>query len=277
MSARRLRSLDVVRLVRTHDAVDALERDLIDRPQTVSQSVSIGRHRVVVRDPATRTSCTMPVRSLRATAPAVVGALAARTLLLPGVATVAVVGGSRRELDEHLRAVARTLPEIGHVMIWPTATTASGWDAPLRARGVGSAAASGVTDAVFGASLVVVAGPAPDLLARHILRGAVVVNASGGPLPPGLYQAAGRAAFTELPPGRAPCPPVGRSTWVPSCGANRSAGRTRTTSSSSSSTGRRRSAVSPATSAGSPTPPTSAPCAATAPRPGACGGGHGRA
>lgn len=122
---------------------------------------------------------------------AVLTALSARYLLAPGVVTASVVGGGwavRAQLD----AVARHVPGTSHVAVRVLDGEPLDRDLVdrLRLTGIGLSVAATAGEAVFGANLVVVTDVAdPDTWPVRLPGGAVLVNATGGDLPPAVTRA----------------------------------------------------------------------------------------
>ncbi|GAA2659015.1 MULTISPECIES: hypothetical protein [Actinosynnema] len=134
-----------------------------------------------------------------------VTALAARHLLTPGVVTAAVIGGAARVASQ-LDVLTRDVPDVSHVSVrlldgreLPPALTAR-----LALDGVELSCARSAAEAAFGANLVVVTDPIdPGHRPRppRLSKGAVLVNASGTPLPPVLLAQAHRV-FVDDPAQR---------------------------------------------------------------------------
>ncbi len=132
--------------------------------------------------------CVLPAASLRMFHAASLVALAARQLLSPGGATVALLGVTPASQPQ-LAAIARLLPDISHIAICLAGDLRSN---PLEPRlvdqldlsGIGLSVGTDPAAAVFGANLVVLLdGAGVDLRAAHFATGAVLVNATGVVLP----------------------------------------------------------------------------------------------
>jgi hypothetical protein len=189
-STREVSATDLWRAVAQIDAAAAVSPRMgavAGRPRVLAQvwdDESVGAQKVVVTDPARPVRYALPAADLRAIRSAALTLTAARLLLAPGVVTAAVLdttdtAGSRALL------VADQLPDVDQVMVhggrgWPTSMEAR--DRPT----IGFAAT--LDEAVFGASLVIVAGlPRAGARPARLAPGALVVNATGRALPAGLF------------------------------------------------------------------------------------------
>lgn len=134
--------------------------------------------------------CLIPATGLRTVRVGALAALAAQRLLTPGIVTAALLGsGSVAQLQASI--IARCVPDVGHVALWP----ASGSCPALRLvdqlgmAGIGLSVTERADDAVRGANLVIFAGPRTDILRGahgRFARGAVIVNGLGSDPPAGL-------------------------------------------------------------------------------------------
>lgn len=143
---------------------------------------------VVVADPLLPVRYALPGAALRAIRSAALTLTAARLLMAPGVVTAAVLDTTDTAGPRAL-LVARQLPDVDHVMVhgpthsWPTQVLA-----PRGPAAVGFGFTGSLDEAVFGASLVVVAGqPRCGARPAQLAHSALVVNATGRPLPDGLF------------------------------------------------------------------------------------------
>jgi ornithine cyclodeaminase/alanine dehydrogenase-like protein (mu-crystallin family) len=103
------------------------------------------------------------------------------------------------------------VPDIAHVAVYLTGGESGGLDRrlvdQLDLTGIRLTVATTLADSVFGANLVVAAsaGAVPgDLGGAHLVRGAVLVNASGQDLPAGLTDRADQVYADRIPAGREP-------------------------------------------------------------------------
>ncbi len=140
-------------------------------------------------DPA----CAMPATSLRHVQAATLAALATRELLAPGGVTLAMLG-TPDATQQELAVLARHVPDIVHVAVPVPDAAESG---RIKSRlidqldlaGIGFSVVNSYAESLFGANLVVVtsAEAVRDGLAQtqlgHLVRGTLVVNASGQDLP----------------------------------------------------------------------------------------------
>jgi len=131
---------------------------------------------------------------LRAVRGAALTAVAARMFLSPDVVTGTVLGsGVAARL--HVAALARHVPGVSHIAVHAADAAPADLAAELEHAGIGLTVTERGADAVFGANLVVLAdryAPGAGLAAAQLARGAVVVNATGSPPPPGVHEQAGR-------------------------------------------------------------------------------------
>ncbi|MFD2765556.1 hypothetical protein [Micromonospora eburnea] len=156
---------------------------------------------------------------------AVLVALAARHLLGPEVITTSVIGRGLA-VQLHTMILARYVPWISHVSVFLTdepatpeeASSGRAYDdsdpAPsyfdarvvdeLDLAGIALARAASPAKSAFGSNLVVVAGPDgpdghwPPGTPVHLAKGALLVNASGRDLPPGLANQVGQVIVDDL-------------------------------------------------------------------------------
>ncbi len=132
--------------------------------------------------------CLVPATDLRTVRVAALAALAAQRLLTPSVVTAAVLGsGTVAQLEASI--IARCVPDVSHVALWP----ASGRCPALRLvdqldlAGIGLSVTERADDAMRGANLVIFAcPPTRDMRAGQFARGAVVINGMGSELPADL-------------------------------------------------------------------------------------------
>lgn len=190
---RTLDTIDLVELTATAQSDGADASDDRDGPTgyrtgPVRGPVSGPDATTVVEDPKVSTRFLLPTHALRAAWNAGLTVAAARQLASPGALTVSVLGSGLGAALQ-IRMMIRYLPGVSHVAICtspapadPTVTdqvideldlAGVGWSVPLVA-----------ADAVFGANLIVFSDGHPDdIEIPRISRGAVLVNASGRPLP----------------------------------------------------------------------------------------------
>lgn len=152
---------------------------------------------VVFEPSAGDTRTAMPAASLRVFESASLCALAARELVIPGGVTVAVIG-TLADVQPRLALVARHVPDIAHVAVCLTGDD-DHHDLDRRLvdlldlSGIRLTVATTLADSVFGANLVIAAsrGALPDDLgSARLVRGAVLVNATGAALPTALTSTA---------------------------------------------------------------------------------------
>ncbi len=144
----------------------------------------VGAERLVVADPVLPVRYALPVAALRAVRSAALTLAVARLLMAPGVVTAAVLDTTDTAGPRAL-LVAHQLPGVDHVVVHGSITAPPPGGSVARHPTLGSAAS--IDEAVFGASLVVVAGcPRRSARPAQLARGALVVNATGRPLPVGL-------------------------------------------------------------------------------------------
>ena len=132
--------------------------------------------------------CLMPGSCLRELRDAALTTLAARELLARGVVTATALG-SGLSVQLQITVAARHLPGVSHVMVFP-ATGENEVPVELTVLdlldqvGIDLSLAAEVSEAVFGANLVIITGAGQDQLRiGQVTCGAVLVNASGRDLP----------------------------------------------------------------------------------------------
>lgn len=161
---------------------------------------------VTVRHPSTGVRCVLAASGLRMARSAALTALATRELVVPGGATVAVLGATQA-MQFQLALIARSVPDISHVATRVTNVARPGLRAQLVEQlergGIALSMASSVTDTVFGANLVVAGEEAvlQDLgTMRHtdLAAGTVLVNATGHDLPAELVDQVGELYVDDL-------------------------------------------------------------------------------
>ncbi|SDG48966.1 Ornithine cyclodeaminase/alanine dehydrogenase, mu-crystallin family [Lentzea fradiae] len=132
--------------------------------------------------------CCMSAAGLRDYRLAVLTALASRHLLSPGVVTASVIG-SGLALELQLAILRTHVPNISHVAVAVVGNLPPSQAVldQLDRDGIGLSLVDSPADAVFGANLVVLAGPAP-LGTPRLAKGAVLVNTTGVDLPAALLE-----------------------------------------------------------------------------------------
>lgn len=203
----RLDADDVWRTLETIDPVAVLAEELIKRainhPDQECEPVSPlvpwaghGDEYVLAEGRPRGVRCALPAAALRTVHTAALSALATRELLPPGGITVAMLG-TRRATEAQLAVIAKHVPDIVHVAVRITDMPERDTLAPrlldqLDLAGIGLSVMSATADALFGANLVIVVngealteGPEPAGV-KHLVRGTVLVNASGHDLPADL-------------------------------------------------------------------------------------------
>ncbi len=213
-AVRRLDTDDVWSALDSVDTVALLAEELIGRtighPDAARENsgrLSSWQDGYVVFEPAAggpRTA--LPATSLRVFESASLCALAARELVVPGGVTVAVLG-TPADVQPKLAMVARHVPDIAHVAVCLTGGETGGLSRrlvdQLDLSGIRLTVATTLADSVFGANLVIAAsaGAVPGHFGRdvHIVRGAVLVNASGEDLPAALTDHADQVYADRIP------------------------------------------------------------------------------
>jgi ornithine cyclodeaminase/alanine dehydrogenase-like protein (mu-crystallin family) len=143
---------------------------------------------VLLDDSRTGVRCLLSASSLSDLRTAALVAMAARQLLTPSVVTVGALG-SGPAVQLQLAVVARHVPQVSFVALWPTGNEETvPVDRPvldlLESVGVSLLLAGDAEEAVFGASLLLSAGPGQEHLGvRRLALGAVVINTTGHDLP----------------------------------------------------------------------------------------------
>lgn len=141
-----------------------------------------------------------PIGELRALRGAGLAALAARTLLMPGVVTVGLAGVPAC-MSWHLAALCRFVPDISHIAVYGEESLSShDLRKVLDRAGVGLSITSSAGDAAFGASLVIAVGAAiRDISVNDLARNVLVVNVGPDPTPLAIRERAGHCyAHEEL-------------------------------------------------------------------------------
>jgi hypothetical protein len=123
----------------------------------------------------------LPAAGLRAVRGAALTVAAAQLFVAPRVVTVSVLGaGLAARL--HIEALANHVPGVSHVAVHGPGRLPRSLAEQLDDAGIGLTVAGCGAEAVFGANLVVLAGPQPRASWR-LPTGAVVVNATGQAVP----------------------------------------------------------------------------------------------
>ncbi|MFC4856997.1 hypothetical protein [Actinophytocola glycyrrhizae] len=163
---------------------------------------------VLAEDVEPGLSCAIPAASLRAVHVAALAALATHELLAPGGVTVAMLG-TAAATQPQLSVLARHVPDIIHVAMRLTDEPTS---VPLEPRlvdqldfaGIGLSVVPKLADSLFGANLVVAVsegamteGPGEAPIG-HLVRGTLLVNASGHDLPAALVDRADQIYVDDL-------------------------------------------------------------------------------
>ncbi len=165
-----------------------------------ARSPDAGPELAVLSGPDAAPRLALPTADLRACRRAALTTLAARLLLAPGVVTVTVLGAG---MAAHVQSamLIRWLPDVSHVAVHSSMASPIPPELARRfaSASIGLTLAASVDDAVFGATLVVVAGDEPPVLRRtRLARGAVVVNASGRELPAELVDGVSEVYVDDL-------------------------------------------------------------------------------
>lgn len=143
--------------------------------------LDVGDELALLYGESSQTGLLLPTAGLRAARGAALTAAAARMFVAPRVVTVSVLG-SGLAARLHIAALATHVPGVSHVAVHGTRRVSAALAERLDGAGIGLTVAECGADAVFGANLVVVAGPQPRASWR-LPTGAVIVNASGGSVP----------------------------------------------------------------------------------------------
>jgi ornithine cyclodeaminase len=203
----RLDAEDVWRTLETLDPVAVLAEELIKRainhPDQERHSAGplvpwAGRddEYVLAEDLWPDASCAIAAAPLRMIHAAALSALATRELLPPGGITVAILG-TRRETQSQLAVLAKHVPDIVHVAVRITDETETDTLEPwlldqLDLAGIGVSVVTSLADSLFGANLVIqvseegLTEDGEHAGVKHLVRGTVLVNASGHDLPDDL-------------------------------------------------------------------------------------------
>lgn len=175
------------------DVVTTLHEALTAPRDSPGELVRLTADVEAFHDPHTGDRCEFPAAGLRALRAAGLVAVAARSLLTPGVVTAGLVGAGPAALW-HLAVLCRSVPGVSHVAVY-----AEGQPMTLRVldqlelTGIGLSVSPSAADAAFGATLVVAFGGAVAQIPPHRLaRGALVVNAGPQPAPAQILEAVDR-------------------------------------------------------------------------------------
>ncbi|MGB3442448.1 MAG: hypothetical protein WBA97_27215 [Actinophytocola sp.] len=163
---------------------------------------------VLAEDQSLGLSCAMPATALRMVHAAALSALATRELLPPGGITVAMLG-TRHETQSQLAILVEHVPDIVHVAMRITDKTEAGELEPrlldqLDLAGIGLSVGTKLADSLFGANLVIAVSE--DALVdgteqagvNQLVRGTVLVNASGHDLPTSLVDQVDQVYVDDL-------------------------------------------------------------------------------
>ncbi|TCO62350.1 hypothetical protein [Actinocrispum wychmicini] len=143
-----------------------------------------------------------PAEVSRAVRAAAFAVLAGRVMLVPGAVTVGVIGsGLAAELS--VSVIARHLPDVVHVAVHKGHLGARVQD-QLDLDGIDVAVPGEISDAVFGASFVVVTDALATGLPRRLAKGAVLVNTSGVDVPTQVDQVYAAADLRQVLAGTRP-------------------------------------------------------------------------
>lgn len=149
---------------------------------------------MLLDDLVTGTKCVLPSSALYVFRTAALAALAARELVVPGVVTAAVLGNGFAA-QASLSLIARNLSGLSHVAVCPESDEVN---IPMQPRvidqldlaGVGWLMTTAVSEAVFGATLIIATiGRARWLEIGQLPKGAVLINTTGEDLPDELVDA----------------------------------------------------------------------------------------
>lgn len=163
---------------------------------------------VLTEDVQTGQSCAIPAASLRAVHVAALAALATHELLAPGGVTVAMLG-TAAATQPQLSVLARHVPDIVHVAVRLTDDRPAHRLEPrlvdqLDFAGIGLSVVANLADSLFGANLVVAVSEGALTedpgrpAAGHLVRGTLLVNASGHDLPTALVDRADQIYVDDL-------------------------------------------------------------------------------
>ena len=203
----RLEADDVWRTLETLDPVAVLAEELIKRAinhhdrehEPACRLVPWTGHddQYVLTEGVPRgVRCAMPAAALRTVHAAALSALATRELLPPGGITVAMLG-TRRATETQLAVLVKHVPDIVHVAVRITDMAETDTLEPrlldqLDLAGIGLSVMTALAETLFGANLVVVVSEealtegGEHAGVKHLVRGTVLVNASGHDLPTDL-------------------------------------------------------------------------------------------
>jgi len=149
---------------------------------------------MLLDDLVTGAKCVLPSSALYVFRTAALAALAARELVVPGVVTAAVLGNGFAA-QASLSLIARNLTGLSHVAVCPESDEVN---LPMEPRvidqldlaGVGWLMTTAVSEAVFGATLIIATiGRARWLEIGQLPKGAVLINTTGEDLPDDLVDA----------------------------------------------------------------------------------------
>lgn len=198
--------------------VDALVEDLLGRtaggvarrpnhrltPWSGHNSVDAGSTELVLyEDRRAGSRCLLPAPTLKVFQMAALAVAAARELVAPGVVTAAVPGAGTAA-QAALMLIARFVPGLSHVAVCPVGGEP---DEPIQPRvldeldlaGVGWLVTTEISEAVFGATLIVSsAGTALWSDVGQLPKGAVLVNTTGEDLPDELVDAVDQIYVDDL-------------------------------------------------------------------------------
>jgi ornithine cyclodeaminase/alanine dehydrogenase-like protein (mu-crystallin family) len=215
----RLDADEVCRVLEVLDPVAVLAEELIksaiNHPDLDSERASRlvpwpdgdGDHlRVDTASPGV--SCAMPATALRMAHAAALAAIATRELLPPGGITVAILG-TRKAIQSQLSVLVRHVPDIVHVAVRVTDDDDTGVFEPrlldqLDFAGISLSVVAALGDSLFGANLVVAVSEealtesGEQATVNQLVRGTVLVNASGHDLPAGLVNHADQIYVDDL-------------------------------------------------------------------------------
>jgi ornithine cyclodeaminase/alanine dehydrogenase-like protein (mu-crystallin family) len=196
----------------TRETLIARSRGLQPPDVALGSHFSHQRDLVVLHDRRTGGSHTLPVASLRALQAASLTGVAVDLLMVGHVVTAGVLGFGAA-VEAHLLALARDLPNLSHVAVYPTVTAA---EQPVVTEVVARRfAAAGITvtrvtrasQAILGANLIIAANTSAMVGWQFVefgstTEGAVVVNASGQPLARETARQADQIFVDQLGPDR---------------------------------------------------------------------------
>lgn len=159
---------------------------------------------ITVEDLDTRHVCLMPAPSVQMISLAGLAGLTARELAGPGEITSAMFG-STASVCLHLRVLARYVPNVSHVSVYPAASVDAARSScsdvvdVVRRAGIGMSGAPDARTAALGANLVVVTELGLERLDLGPPRpGVLVVNAARRDLPDGLLDQVDRVYVDDF-------------------------------------------------------------------------------